>query len=186
MENENQSPSPVESIDQPLQLSHAAGNLQMACIFQPDPNPIRVSPKVGNPTVRDLRVILSRRRMADPVYLSRITITIPVGDDTGPALSVEQLPQPRLVTPGDWSVTTTDSRTVTIKSAMADSQLTFNESSLVFVLPAIRINTEPGIVTVTVKEYESTDDDDPATGKVELKKREAAFPVETSMPTSRS
>jgi hypothetical protein len=55
-----------------LQLSHAAGELKLAYIFQADPNPIRASPKQGNPSVCDLRVIVSRRRMVlweDPLFL---------------------------------------------------------------------------------------------------------------------
>jgi len=179
MENDNsigQPPSHPESGAPAFALSHAAGNLKLAYIFQPDPNPIRASPKQGNPSVCDLRVIVSRRRMDTVAYLKRITIAIPIGEDSGPALSVEKLPQPRLVTPGDWVVETSDDRTIVIRSANPDADLSFSESSLVFVLPGIRINSEPGRVTVTLKETDSEDEWN--SGLAELEKLEAGFIVE--------
>jgi hypothetical protein len=159
-----------------LQLSHAAGELKLAYIFQADPNPIRASPKQGNPSVCDLRVIVSRRRMDTVALLKQITIAIPVGEDSGPALSAEKLPQPRLVTPGDWLVETSDDRTIVIRSTKSDTGLSFSESSLVFVLPGIRINSEPGLVALTLKEQDS--DGEWSSGRAELTKLDAAFVVE--------
>src|SRR5580658_8344168 len=83
--------------------SSQAGKLQLGYVFQPNPNPLFVSPKTGNLNTINLRVIVSKRSIHD-VKVRKITIAFPIGEDTAFNLSPDpKLPQPSRATPGEWN-----------------------------------------------------------------------------------
>lgn len=123
--------------------------LQLDYAFLPSPNPIQCSVPGANPSRVDLQVMISNPH-SDPVTMRRITLEIPVGEDSAADLSdAPHLPQPAFDSTIPWTITVSASE-VLIEPVGDTGRLT---SSIVFHLPGIAVNQTAGTVPVVVTEY---------------------------------
>src|SRR3954464_5279919 len=121
-------------------------SLQLDYAFLPRPNPIRASPKGGDPNTIDLDVLVSNPQLS-PVRAQRVVIHIPCGDDSDRTLSADRnLPEPRYEPGSGWAVTSSGSDVTLVPPNGRVA------GSFLLTLPSIAVNTTPGGVPVTITE----------------------------------
>lgn len=106
----------------------------------------------------DLRVTVSNPSI-EPAAFEKLEIVIPNGQDIPTDLSVNRdLPSPRVESSGDWEVRNSGS-TVLITPKSGGRAGVEKAKPIVFVLPAIRANSQPGTVKIVITEhpYPATD-----------------------------
>ena len=131
--------------------------LELTYTFQPSPNPIVVSTP-QTPSAVDIQVTVAPPT-SEPVDLAGVTITIPVGQDTEPALSPQpDLPSPSPSTVGDWGISSSGD-TVTIQPSGDTGTLV---GPVTFTLGGIEVGTIPSTagapVQITIEEVPPTGD----------------------------
>ena len=95
--------SPDVSVSTDVSVS-ASASPALAYTFAPSPNPIRASEAGASANAIDLQVIVSNPSL-HTVSVGRVTIEIPVGEETSRALSVApHLPPPTYDASGPWTI----------------------------------------------------------------------------------
>lgn len=166
-----------------LHVTADDSDLTLAYSFWPEPNPIRCSTSAPNPVTMTTDILVSvSNPSVDTVSVDSIVISFPLGQDTAAKLSGStSLPQPILMTPGDWDVRY-EAADVKIKPKTATPQrpLVFSGNPLVFRLPGIAVNTKPGKVNITIEQNLKVGAvNKKLTGEAWLEKQPSNFPVKS-------
>jgi YVTN family beta-propeller protein len=151
------------------------GILRLGYGFVPSPTPIRASASGANPNTIDLQVVISNPA-GQSVIISRIVVTIPTGGpEAGQISTVPSLPNPRYDQSMPWTLTISGSNVGIVPSSGSPTRL---GNPIIFTLPGIQVNEQPGQVFIGINEQTSqgtaTISGDPA---FTLQKQVATFPV---------
>jgi YVTN family beta-propeller protein len=153
----------------------ATDSLKLDYGFVPSPNPIRASATGANPNTIDLQVIISNSSLSG-VEIGQIQVQIPMGEDISRDLSTSaNLPGPVYDPTGPWAIASA-ADTVTIKTQ--SGKLQEMTAPIVFTLPGIQVNHQPGKVPLTITEFPPLQRAKFADGTTySLLKQPADFPV---------
>jgi hypothetical protein len=112
----------------------------------PASSPIRAGALV------DLRITVSNSS-TEPAVFEKLEIAIPNGQDIPTDMSMNrELPSPAVESSGDWQVRSSGS-SVLITPKSGDHAGIVKAKPIVFVLPGIRANSQPGTVKIVITEH---------------------------------